>query len=70
MQGKDSPKKVQPPTLMNLPPSQLSQKEGSYNYSLCDSVDYQQSELGKSAGPVFTQEQVNLLLQKQKVELL
>lgn len=41
--------KVEAPTLENLP--KLEKKEDEFNYSLCDSVDYQQESIPKNTNP-------------------
>lgn len=65
--------RVTAPTLNNLPPS--ARNEDNFNYSLCESIDYQRESLQaplietKAPQVLFTQEQVQDLLAKQKEEL-
>ena len=70
--------KIEKPTLKNLPPHQ--RKESNFNYSLCESIDYQQESLlpratylndkQSSSGEFYTAEEVSRLLNQQRTELM
>ena len=65
------------PTLKNLPPQRKrldSVASNAFNYSLCESIDYQHEPVphkhSEKKEPVFSMEQVNKLLEDQKAEIM
>ena len=72
--------KIEKPTLQNLPPQRKKfDSQANFNYSLCESIDYQQESLlpkgyeqhDKAPTPNFySLEDVQKLLNSQKEELM